>query len=139
MDSSETVLINSVLWDSLTAGKQGVKKKRKHVTPGGSVTADKHRVCGTHKAVQMTYRDALDPDVRVQREAVGRGVVSRQLGSEAKHRHALLQIVARYHSAQGLDGVEVLVGLSHTQGLLMTGRCCTSQRDKTAKRQVALG
>ena len=78
------------------------------------MTADKHRVCGTQKAVQMTYRDALDPDVRVQREAVGRGVVSRQLGSEAKHRHALLQIVARYHSAQGLDGVQVLVGLSHT-------------------------
>ena len=79
------------------------------------MTADKHRVCGTQKAVQMTYRDALDPDVRVQREAVGRGVVSRQLGSEAKHRHALLQIVARYHSAQGLDGVQVLVGLSHTR------------------------
>ena len=47
---------------------------------------------------------------------------------------SLLQTAARYHSAQGLDGVQVLVGLSHTQGLLVTGHCCTSLRDKTAKR-----
>ena len=72
--------------------------------------------------MQMTYRDTLDPDVWVERETVGGCVVSRQPSPEAKDRNALLEVIARDHSAQRLDGIQVLVGLSHVSRT-RTGYC----------------